>query len=136
MFVNQCIMLSYAILVLLSFTFLSSLSYQTKYAVSEMSYSLFRHFTFLSLVPHTGPTDEEWRSTLQKYAMGQHKFSTGQRPRKGKWKAVLKQIEDCPLTPRFHMHTVRYSDVFGKPIKCTCGYHKVSKIDSSGCKVY
>lgn len=93
------------------------------------------HF-ILSAVPKQGHTDEEWRGIMERYALGTFTFSTGQRPRNKKWRAELKRVESCNLTPKFKNMPVRYRDIFGEPIKCSCGYHKVSKTDSSSCKVY
>jgi len=73
----------------------------------------------------TGKPDGYWTGIMYQYALGKYKFTTGKRPGSRKWKAVIQQIDACPLTPVFNQQ-VRYYDIFGRRIPCSCGYHKVS----------
>ena len=65
-------------------------------------------------------TDLVWKSRLQDYANGLFKFGTGQHPPKAsKWHVELEKIDKCPRKTSPSI----VKDLFGHPIKCTCGYH-------------
>ena len=65
-------------------------------------------------------TDLAWKSRLQDYANGLFKFGTGQHPPKAsKWHRELEKIDKCPRKTSPSV----VKDLFGHPIKCTCGYH-------------
>ena len=65
-------------------------------------------------------TDLAWKSRLQDYANGLFKFGTGQHPPKAsKWHQELEKIDKCPRKTSPSV----VKDLFGHPIKCTCGYH-------------
>ncbi|XP_037643681.1 uncharacterized protein LOC119498739 [Sebastes umbrosus] len=80
----------------------------------------------------TGKPDSYWASILHQYAQGKYKFTTGKKPGARKWKAVMKRIDTCPLTPVFNQRPREYT-IFGKKILCQCGYHKsAEQAGSSG----
>jgi hypothetical protein len=67
--------------------------------------------------------DSYWRDVCLKYARGQFHFTTGKRPGATKWKKALEKIDACPLQKQ--MNT---KDLFGRSLKCSCGFHKVGEI--------
>ena len=71
-------------------------------------------------MPKVGQDQGEWLRRLRQYAMGQFHFSTGQRPPKGShWAKQLASIDKCACKGGHRR------DLFGRPLTCTCGYHKV-----------
>ena len=71
-------------------------------------------------MPKEGKTAAEWKERMERYAKGDFKFTTGTYPGSGKWREEKKNIDACPK----HAKGQR-TDLFGRPIVCKCGYHKV-----------
>ena len=71
-------------------------------------------------MPKTGQSDDEWRARIREYVAGK-KFGQGQRPpSSSKWAKVIELIDICPVKVNSSS-----KDLFGRPIRCSCGYHEV-----------
>lgn len=72
-------------------------------------------------MPKEGLSPSEWRIRLKAYATGTFVFKRGQHPpTNSKWAKEIKKISSCPK------QRGAKTDVFGKLVSCSCGYHKVS----------
>uniref|UniRef100_A0A7M5WVF8 Uncharacterized protein n=1 Tax=Clytia hemisphaerica TaxID=252671 RepID=A0A7M5WVF8_9CNID len=72
-------------------------------------------------MPKEAKPDHIWREELAAYAISK-KLKPGSHPRReSKWGKEKAKIDDCPAFQG------AATDVFGRPIKCNCGYqHKKS----------
>ena len=72
-------------------------------------------------MPKAGLAEREWRKRLEAFSQRKFRFGRGQRPPKGsKWAIRLERVEKCPL----HLHPDQQFDALGRPMTCSCGYHK------------
>lgn len=70
-------------------------------------------------MPNTGPSPEEWKSRLRRYAIGDYKFGSGRKPgAKSFWRKELNKIDTCPK----HRNKALVN-ALGRKITCVCGYH-------------
>jgi hypothetical protein len=76
-------------------------------------------------MPKHGKSDVEWKSRLRDYAAGTFKFGQGQKPAKtSRWTKEICVIEKCPVK-------VCTTNLFGKIVTCTCGYHSSNSATST-----
>jgi len=72
-------------------------------------------------MPKTGLGTHNWHKRLLDYAEHKFNFGRGERPPKNSvWSHILEKIENCP-----RQKSKSAANLFGQPIVCNCGYHKV-----------
>lgn len=80
-------------------------------------------------MPKDGLSPKEWFSRLRQYAAGKFEFGTGQKPKSGKWKQELNNIEACPRHPLRYASSLGQSTLPGtQTVNCVCKYHVVNSL--------
>ena len=78
----------------------------------------FLHFLVMS---KKGPSKAVWIDRLEKYAVGEFKFSTGMKPPPAsKWDIEIRRVDLCPAHKDYSKLTVFLK---GTRPKCECSYH-------------